>query len=72
MTNAIIVFGHGRFFHCYRFPEVDGSPIEESRAHIFVRCNLHIRTNSRIERWCKFTMHYARNEEERKGVIDVL
>jgi hypothetical protein len=22
--------------------------------------------------WCKFTMHYAWNEGERKGVIDVL
>jgi hypothetical protein len=59
MTNAIIVLGHGRFFHCYRFPEVNGSPIEDSRAHIFIHCNLHIHTNSQIERWCKFTMHYA-------------
>ena len=72
MTDAVIVFGRGRLFHCYRFPEVDGCPIEESRAHVLIRCNLHIRTNSRIERWCKFTMHYARNEEERKRVIDVL
>jgi hypothetical protein len=32
----------------------------------FFCCDLHICTNSQIERWCKFTMHYAWNEEERK------
>jgi hypothetical protein len=68
MTNGIFIrsFGRGIFFHSYRFPEVDGSSVEDSQAHLFVHCNLYIRTNSRIERWCKFTMHYAQNEEERK------
>jgi hypothetical protein len=31
MTNGIFIrsFGHGIFFHCYRFPEVDGSSVED-------------------------------------------
>jgi hypothetical protein len=71
MTNAIVIFGPGRLFHYYRFPEVDGCPIEESRAHIFVHCNLPICTNSRIERCSNITMHYAQRQRK-KDVIDVL
>jgi hypothetical protein len=35
-------------------------------ACVFVHCDLHIHKNSEIERWCKFTMHYAWNKEDRK------
>lgn len=30
VTNGIFVFGCGIFFHCYRFPEVDRSSVEDS------------------------------------------
>jgi hypothetical protein len=67
MTNAIFIFDDGILSHYYRFPEVDGGSVEESQAHVFVCCNLHIFTSSQIERWCKITMHYAQNKEERKA-----
>ena len=56
MTNTIIVFDRGRLFHHYRFPEVDGCPIEESRAHIFVRCNLHFSRMNFSGGACSLTM----------------
>ena len=62
MANTIlvkVVFGHGIFFHFFRFPEVDGSSVEDSRAHLFGNGKLHICTNSQIERWSNITMHYA-------------
>jgi hypothetical protein len=49
MANTIlvkVVFGRGIFFHFFRFPEVDGSSVEDSRARLFVNRKLHIRTNS--------------------------
>jgi hypothetical protein len=39
MANTIlvkVVFGHGIFFHFFRFPEVDGSSVEDSRAHFLL------------------------------------
>jgi hypothetical protein len=63
---SLLLAGRGIFFHYYRFPEVDGSSVKDSRAHVFVCCNLHICTNNPIERWCKFTMHYAQNKGEKK------
>ena len=62
MANTImvkVVFGRGIFFHFVRFPEVDGSSVKDSRAHLFGNRKLHIHTNSRIERWSNITMHYA-------------
>jgi hypothetical protein len=44
VTNGIFVFGCGIFFHCYRFPEVDRSSVEDSRARALVRYDLHTRT----------------------------
>jgi hypothetical protein len=52
MTNTIFVrsFGRGIFFHFFRFPEVDGSFIEDSQAHLFDHRKIHIHTNSQIAR----------------------
>jgi hypothetical protein len=63
---SLLLAGRGIFFHHYRFPEVDGSSVKDSQARVFACCNLHICTNNPIERWCKLTMHYARNKGEKK------
>jgi hypothetical protein len=49
MANTIlvkVVFGRGIFFHFFWFPEVDGSSVEDSQAHLFGNRKLHIHTNS--------------------------
>jgi hypothetical protein len=48
MANTIFikVFGCGIFFHFFRFPEVDGSSVEDSQARLFGTPQLHILTNS--------------------------
>jgi hypothetical protein len=68
MANTIlvkVVFGGGIFLHFFRFPEVDGSSVEDSQAGLFGNRNLHICTNSQIERWSNITMHYAQRRRKK-------
>ena len=45
MTNAIIGFGRGRLFHCYRFPEVDGALFKSLElAFLFIAIFIFVQT----------------------------
>jgi hypothetical protein len=74
MTDVIFVlgFGCGIFFHIFRFPEVEGSSVEDSRAWLlFITSFTHIHINSWIDRWSNITILYAWRQKK-KDLIDVL